>query len=70
MPEGLGFDEAATTEPLADGLQMVRKAAPQPGEHVVVSDYGFAPLARPSATANPETDDQSTTFRSRKLRKG
>jgi len=44
MPEGLGFDEAATTEPLADGLQMVRKAAPQPGEHVVVYGAGIIGL--------------------------
>jgi threonine dehydrogenase-like Zn-dependent dehydrogenase len=44
MPEGLTFEEAATTEPLADGLQMVRKAAPQAGEHVVVYGVGIIGL--------------------------
>jgi threonine dehydrogenase-like Zn-dependent dehydrogenase len=44
MPEGLSFEEAATTEPLADGLQLVRKAAPQPGENVVVYGVGIIGL--------------------------
>jgi threonine dehydrogenase-like Zn-dependent dehydrogenase len=44
MPAGLSFDEAATTEPLADGLQMVRKAAPVAGEHVVVYGAGIIGL--------------------------
>ena len=44
MPEGVDFDEAATTEPMADALQMVRKAAVQPGEHVVVFGVGIIGL--------------------------
>jgi threonine dehydrogenase-like Zn-dependent dehydrogenase len=44
MPEGVSFAEAATTEPLADGLQMVRKAAIQPGENVVVFGVGIIGL--------------------------
>ena len=44
MPDGLSFDEAATTEPLADGLQMVRKAAPKAGENVVVYGVGIIGL--------------------------
>ena len=31
IPDGVSFEEAATTEPLADGLQMARKAAIGPG---------------------------------------
>lgn len=31
MPEEVSFEEAATTEPLADSLQLVRKAAVAPG---------------------------------------
>ena len=44
MPAGLSFAEAATTEPLADGLQMVRKAAPKAGENVVVYGVGIIGL--------------------------
>lgn len=44
VPEGLGFDLAATTEPLADGLQMVRKGAPADGETVVVFGVGIIGL--------------------------
>lgn len=44
MPDGVSFEEAATTEPLADGLQMLRLAAIQPGEHVVVFGVGIIGL--------------------------
>jgi threonine dehydrogenase-like Zn-dependent dehydrogenase len=44
IPQGLSFEEAATTEPLADGLQMVRKAAPAAGENVVVYGVGIIGL--------------------------
>lgn len=44
MPEGVSFAEAATTEPMADGLQMVRKAQIQPGENVVVFGVGIIGL--------------------------
>ncbi|MCX7282650.1 MAG: zinc-binding dehydrogenase [Novosphingobium sp.] len=44
MPEGLSFEEAATTEPLADGLQMVRKGAPADGENVVIFGVGIIGL--------------------------
>jgi threonine dehydrogenase-like Zn-dependent dehydrogenase len=44
MPDGLSFEEAATTEPLADGLQMVRKGAPVDGENVVVFGVGIIGL--------------------------
>lgn len=44
MPEGVSFQDAATTEPLADGLQMVRKAAINPGENVVVFGVGIIGL--------------------------
>ncbi|SFV12624.1 zinc-dependent alcohol dehydrogenase [Pseudoduganella namucuonensis] len=44
MPDGVSFDEAATTEPLADGLQMLRLAAIQPGENVVVFGVGIIGL--------------------------
>lgn len=40
MPEGVSFEEAATTEPMADSLQLVRKAAVMPGENVVVFGVG------------------------------
>ena len=40
MPEEVSFEEAATTEPLADSLQLVRKAAVAPGENVVVFGVG------------------------------
>ncbi|WP_116366474.1 zinc-dependent alcohol dehydrogenase [Parahaliea mediterranea] len=44
MPDGVSFQEAATTEPLADGLQMVRKAAAEPGENVLVFGVGIIGL--------------------------
>jgi len=44
IPEGVTFEEAATTEPLADGLQMVRKANPQAGENIVVYGVGIIGL--------------------------
>ncbi len=40
MPDEVSFEEAATTEPLADSLQLVRKAAVAPGENVVVFGVG------------------------------
>ena len=44
IPDEVSFEEAATTEPLADSLQMVRKAAVQPGENVVVFGVGIIGL--------------------------
>lgn len=44
MPAGVPFDLAATTEPLADGLQMVRKGAPADGETVVIIGLGIIGL--------------------------
>lgn len=44
IPGGVSVQEAATTEPLADGLQMVRKAAIKPGENVVVFGVGIIGL--------------------------
>jgi len=44
MPEGVSFEEAATTEPLADALQMVRLAQVQAGENVVVFGVGIIGL--------------------------
>jgi len=44
IPDGVSFEEAATTEPLADSLQMVRKAAIAPGENVVVFGVGIIGL--------------------------
>lgn len=44
IPEGVGFDEAATTEPLADALQMVRLAEIAPGENVMVIGVGIIGL--------------------------
>lgn len=44
VPDVVSLEEAATTEPLADGLQMVRKAAAQPGENVVVFGAGIIGL--------------------------
>lgn len=44
IPNGVSFEEAATTEPLADALQMVRKAALKPGENVVVFGVGIIGL--------------------------
>lgn len=44
MPDGVSFVEAATTEPLADALQMVRLAEVQAGENVVVFGVGIIGL--------------------------
>jgi threonine dehydrogenase-like Zn-dependent dehydrogenase len=44
MPDNVSFEEAATTEPLADSLQMVRLANVQPGENVVVFGVGIIGL--------------------------
>jgi threonine dehydrogenase-like Zn-dependent dehydrogenase len=44
MPDNVSFEEAATTEPLADSLQMVRLADVQPGENVVVFGVGIIGL--------------------------
>lgn len=44
IPEGVSDDDAATTEPLADALQMVRKAQVRPGENVVVFGVGIIGL--------------------------
>ncbi|GGC06679.1 threonine dehydrogenase [Novosphingobium endophyticum] len=44
IPDDVTWDEAATTEPLADGLQMVRKAAVREGENVVVFGVGIIGL--------------------------
>ena len=45
MPEGVDMIEAATTEQLADGLQMVRKAAIKRGENVVIFGVGIIGLS-------------------------
>lgn len=44
MPDAVSFDEAATTEPLADSLQLVRLAAVQPGENIAVFGVGIIGL--------------------------
>lgn len=44
VPASVNFDEAATTEPLADSLQLVRKAAVARGENVVVFGVGIIGL--------------------------
>ena len=44
MPEEVSFAEAATTEPLADGLQMVRKGQIKAGENVMVFGVGIIGL--------------------------
>ncbi|WP_336951171.1 zinc-dependent alcohol dehydrogenase [Sphingobium aromaticivastans] len=44
VPEGVSFAEAATTEPMADALQMVRKAQIAPGENVMVFGVGIIGL--------------------------
>lgn len=44
IPEGVSFREAATTEPLADGLQMVRKSGLLSGENAVVFGVGIIGL--------------------------
>lgn len=44
MPDGVSFEEAATTEPLADGLQMVRKARIAEGENVLIYGVGIIGL--------------------------
>jgi (R,R)-butanediol dehydrogenase/meso-butanediol dehydrogenase/diacetyl reductase len=45
IPDHLSYEEAATTEPLADALQMVRLAAVQPGENVVIIGVGIIGLS-------------------------
>jgi (R,R)-butanediol dehydrogenase / meso-butanediol dehydrogenase / diacetyl reductase len=44
MPDGVSMADAATTEPLADGLQMVRKAQIADGENIVVFGVGIIGL--------------------------
>lgn len=44
IPDGVSFEEAATTEPMADALQMVRLAEVQAGENVVVFGVGIIGL--------------------------
>lgn len=44
IPENVSFEEAATTEPFADGLQMVRIARIQPHENIVVFGVGIIGL--------------------------
>lgn len=44
IPETVSYEEAATTEPLADALQLVRLADLQPGENVVVFGVGIIGL--------------------------
>lgn len=44
MPDNVSFAAAATTEPLADGLQMIRKAQIKPGENVLVFGVGIIGL--------------------------
>ena len=44
IPEGVSFTDAATTEPMADGLQMVRKAQIADGENVVIFGVGIIGL--------------------------
>jgi 2-desacetyl-2-hydroxyethyl bacteriochlorophyllide A dehydrogenase len=44
IPDNVSFAEAATTEPLADSLQMVRLANVQAGENVVVFGVGIIGL--------------------------
>lgn len=44
VPDEVDWNVAATTEPLADGLQMVRKAAIRDGENVVVFGVGIIGL--------------------------
>lgn len=44
VPQGVDWDLAATTEPLADGLQMVRKAEIRADENVVVFGVGIIGL--------------------------
>lgn len=44
IPDGVSFEEAATTEPLADGLQMARKATIAEGENVLIYGVGIIGL--------------------------
>lgn len=44
MPDDVSFAEAATTEPMADALQLVRLASLQPGENIVVFGVGIIGL--------------------------
>lgn len=45
IPQGVSFEEAATTEPLADALQMLRLASIQEHENVVVIGVGIIGLS-------------------------
>ncbi|MBW2942204.1 zinc-dependent alcohol dehydrogenase [Zhongshania aquimaris] len=45
IPDGVSFQEAATTEPMADALQMVRKAQLKDNENVVVYGVGIIGLS-------------------------
>ncbi|TXS89828.1 zinc-binding dehydrogenase [Parahaliea maris] len=44
IPDSVDFDAAATTEPMADALQMVRLADVQPNEHIVIFGVGIIGL--------------------------
>jgi (R,R)-butanediol dehydrogenase/meso-butanediol dehydrogenase/diacetyl reductase len=44
IPDSVSFEDAATTEPLADGLQMIRKAAIRASENIVVFGVGIIGL--------------------------
>lgn len=52
IPDGVSFQEAATTEPLADGLKMVRMANVQDGDNVVVFGLGIIGLGVVQGFAN------------------
>lgn len=45
VPDAVSMIEASTTEPLADALQMLRKAAIRPGENVVIFGVGIIGLS-------------------------
>jgi threonine dehydrogenase-like Zn-dependent dehydrogenase len=55
IPDGVSFEEAATTEPLADGLQILRLARPQSGENIVVFGVGIIGLGVVQALRASET---------------
>ncbi len=44
IPDEISFEEAATTEPMADALQMVRKANLAPGENAMIFGVGIIGL--------------------------
>ena len=44
IPDAVSYDEAATTEPMADALQMIRLAELKPDENVVVFGVGIVGL--------------------------